>query len=51
MRSAESAGACLGTLAEILIAGPLDAVFGRIRRARTAARAPHGWLMDTNFAS
>ena len=40
-------GAYLGTAAEITIAGPLAEVADRIVAARTAARAQHGWIMDT----
>ncbi|WP_137390906.1 precorrin-6A synthase (deacetylating) [Rhodoligotrophos defluvii] len=39
-------GAYLGTDKELLIAGPLDAVAGRIEQVRAEARARHGWIMD-----
>lgn len=39
-------GAYLGTPDEILIKGRLGAVRDRIERARAAARAQHGWIMD-----
>ncbi|MFF4607361.1 precorrin-6A synthase (deacetylating) [Streptomyces sp. NPDC001339] len=40
-------GAYLGTPDELLIAGPLREVSDRIRQVRAAARAHHGWIMDT----
>ena len=40
-------GAYLGTEHELLIAGPLSQCKGEITRARSAARAEHGWIMDT----
>jgi precorrin-6A synthase len=40
-------GAYLGTPDELLVAGPLDEVAGRIREVRTEARARKGWIMDT----
>jgi precorrin-6A synthase len=40
-------GAYLGTPDEILIAGRLKQVSDEIHRVRTAARARHGWIMDT----
>lgn len=40
-------GAYLGTADEILISGPLKEVSERIKRAREAARAQKGWVMDT----
>lgn len=40
-------GAYLGTPDELLIAGPLREVSDRIRQVRAAARARHGWIMDT----
>ncbi|MFI5663659.1 precorrin-6A synthase (deacetylating) [Streptomyces sp. NPDC051684] len=40
-------GAYLGTPDELLIAGPLNEVSDRIRQVRSAARAEHGWIMDT----
>jgi precorrin-6A synthase len=40
-------GAYLGTQDEILIAGPLADVAGRIREARARARERKGWIMDT----
>lgn len=40
-------GAYLGTPEEILVAGPLDEVCDEIVRVREAARARHGWIMDT----
>ncbi|MFB6629537.1 precorrin-6A synthase (deacetylating) [Streptomyces sp. NPDC056362] len=40
-------GAYLGTPDEILISGPLGEVAEEIRRVRGAARAAHGWIMDT----
>jgi precorrin-6A synthase len=39
-------GAYLGTEHEILISGPLDQCAEEIERARSAARAEHGWIMD-----
>lgn len=40
-------GAYLGTPDEILMAGTIDAVGDAIVEARAAARAEHGWIMDT----
>ncbi|MFT3973143.1 MAG: precorrin-6A synthase (deacetylating) [Amaricoccus sp.] len=40
-------GAYLGTPDEIVLAGPLAEVGPRIVEARAAARAAHGWIMDT----
>jgi precorrin-6A synthase len=40
-------GAYLGTPDEILVAGPLCEVSDEICRTRSAARARHGWIMDT----
>lgn len=40
-------GAYLGMPEEMLVAGPLDAVADRIVADRAAARAAHGWIMDT----
>lgn len=40
-------GAYIGTEDEILVAGPLDEVAGRIVELRAEARARHGWIMDT----
>ncbi len=40
-------GASLGTPDELLVAGPVRKVADRIRRLRSAARARHGWIMDT----
>jgi len=40
-------GAYLGMPDEILIAGPLAEVAERIVETREAARAAHGWIMDT----
>lgn len=40
-------GAYLGTPDEILIEGPLREVRDRIVETRRAARARHGWIMDT----
>src|SRR6185312_655775 len=40
-------GAYLGTPDEILIAGRLKEVAPEIDRRRRAARAAHGWIMDT----
>lgn len=40
-------GAYLGMPDEILIAGPVAEVGPRIVEARAAARARHGWIMDT----
>jgi precorrin-6A synthase len=39
--------AYLGMAAEIAVAGPLAEVGDRIRETRDAARAEHGWIMDT----
>ena len=40
-------GAYLGTEREILISGPLAQCKAEIERVRSAARAEHGWIMDT----
>jgi precorrin-6A synthase len=40
-------GAYLGTESELLASGPLADVAGAIADARAAARAEHGWIMDT----
>ncbi|MHB2241832.1 precorrin-6A synthase (deacetylating) [Pseudomonas monsensis] len=40
-------GAYLGTPDEILISGKLGDVADEIERVRKAARAEHGWIMDT----
>ncbi|MEB0045888.1 MULTISPECIES: precorrin-6A synthase (deacetylating) [unclassified Pseudomonas] len=40
-------GAYLGTPDEILISGKLKEVADEIERTRKAARAVHGWIMDT----
>jgi len=40
-------GAYLGSADQMLIEGTLDAVADRIVEARAAARARHGWIMDT----
>lgn len=40
-------GAYLGTPDEILVAGKLGDVGGRIEELRTQARMRHGWIMDT----
>lgn len=40
-------GAYLGTEGERLIAGPLEQCRAQIQRERSAARAEHGWIMDT----
>ncbi|PTT27299.1 precorrin-6A synthase (deacetylating) [Pseudomonas sp. HMWF021] len=40
-------GAYLGTPDEILLSGKLKDVAGEIERVRKAARAEHGWIMDT----
>ena len=40
-------GAYLGTPDELLLAGPLAEVGPEIERARAAARARKGWIMDT----
>jgi len=40
-------GAYLGTPDEILIHGKLGDVADEIERVRKAARAEHGWIMDT----
>ncbi len=40
-------GAYLGTKAEILVSGRLADVKGEIEAKRAAARAEHGWIMDT----
>lgn len=40
-------GAYLGSDAQILQAGPLDAVCDAILACREEARARHGWIMDT----
>jgi len=39
-------GAFLGMARQILIAGPLPQVAGRILETRARARAEHGWIMD-----
>lgn len=39
-------GAFVGMAEEVLIAGPLAEVAGRILRTRAEARAAHGWIMD-----
>ncbi|WP_113702569.1 precorrin-6A synthase (deacetylating) [Nonomuraea lactucae] len=40
-------GAYLGTPDELLVAGPVAEVAGRIRELRAEARARKGWIMDT----
>ena len=40
-------GAYLGTEHELLISGPLAGCKAEIERVRSAARAQHGWIMDT----
>lgn len=40
-------GAYVGTPDEILVAGKLREVAGEIERLRAAARAEHGWIMDS----
>jgi precorrin-6A synthase len=40
-------GAYLGSPRELLIAGPLAERAPQIERTRAAARADHGWIMDT----
>jgi precorrin-6A synthase len=40
-------GAYLGTQHELLISGPLAQCKAEIERVRSAARAQHGWIMDT----
>ncbi len=40
-------GAYLGTPDEILLSGRLADVADEIERVRKAARAEHGWIMDT----
>ncbi len=40
-------GAYVGSVDEILIAGPLDEVADEIIRVREQARVRHGWIMDT----
>jgi precorrin-6A synthase len=40
-------GAYLGTEDELLVAGTVGEVGGRIVELRTEARARHGWIMDT----
>ena len=40
-------GAYLGTSDEILLSGPLSEVKDEITSTRIAARAAHGWIMDT----
>ncbi len=40
-------GAYVGSADELLIAGPLDEVADEIVRVREAARARHGWIMDS----
>lgn len=39
-------GAFLGMPDQLLLSGPLAETGGRIARARAAARAAHGWIMD-----
>jgi precorrin-6A synthase len=40
-------GAYLGMPNQLCISGPLAEVGGRIVAQREAARAAHGWIMDT----
>jgi precorrin-6A synthase len=40
-------GAYLGSEHELLISGPLHSCKDEIQRVRSAARARHGWIMDT----
>ena len=40
-------GAYLGMPDELLLAGPLAEMAPRIAEVRAAARARHGWIMDT----
>ena len=40
-------GAYLGTPDELLVAGTVGEVGGRIAAVRADARARHGWIMDT----
>jgi precorrin-6A synthase len=40
-------GAYLGSEHELLISGPLERCKQEIQRVRSAARARHGWIMDT----
>jgi precorrin-6A synthase len=40
-------GAYLGTEDELLVAGTVGEVGGRIVELRAEARARHGWIMDT----
>ena len=40
-------GAYLGTPMEITLSGRLSEIAGTIRETRQAARAEHGWIMDT----
>ena len=40
-------GAYLGMPEQVLVSGPLAAVSGQILQQRQAARAAHGWIMDT----
>jgi precorrin-6A synthase len=40
-------GAYLGSEHELLISGPLERCKEEIQRVRSAARARHGWIMDT----
>ncbi|MCF3640686.1 precorrin-6A synthase (deacetylating) [Rhizobium sp. TRM95111] len=40
-------GAYLGTPMEITLSGPLSDIAGTISETRKAARAEHGWVMDT----
>lgn len=39
--------AYLGMPQQLMLAGPLESTAPRIRQARIAARAEHGWIMDT----
>jgi len=40
-------GAYLGSEHELLLSGPLEELAAEIVRVRSAARARHGWIMDT----
>ena len=40
-------GAYVGTADEVLVAGPLAEVGGKIEKVRAQARAAKGWIMDT----
>lgn len=40
-------GAYLGSEHELLVSGPLERCKDEIQRVRSAARARHGWIMDT----